>query len=183
MSTYQKERLLLKDGQAIDIRNLVPTDVEMYVLFSEKIASETTHTLHCHNHSLSIDAIKEKWQKAIDSAWQLELGGFEGGRLISHLSLFKPRPHHPYEKHILEFGIAILEEYCQRGLGSKTLCIMETISKNLQVKRVQARVRTSNYKGIVFYQKHGYEIEGVRKKAAFIKGKFEDEFYIAKFFE
>lgn len=181
MSTHLQERINLKSGQEIIIRNLVPSDIENYKLFSEKIASETMHTLYYSGHIFCADAIKKKWENAINSAWQLELGGFEGDKLISHLSLCKPRPHHPYEQHILEFGIAILEEYCHRGLGSIKLDIMEAIARNWQIKRIQAKVRTSNYQGIVFYQKQGYEIEGVKQQAAFIKGKYESEFYIAKF--
>jgi len=49
------------------------------------------------------------------------------------------------------------------------------------MKRMEAKERTSNERGLALYKKAGYQIEGTRKKAAFISGSFEDEYYIAKF--
>jgi RimJ/RimL family protein N-acetyltransferase len=180
MPIYQKEQIILKDGADLFLRSLGAHDLEKYLLFSKKIASETTHTLHCADHRVPSDLLKEKWENAAISPWQLELGGFVEARLISHLSLYKPRPNHPYEKHVLEFGLVILKEYCCKGLGSKKMQIMEEVASKMHVKRIQAKVRTSNFKAILFYQKQGYEIEGIKKHAVYINGKYEDEFCIAK---
>lgn len=126
---------------------------------------------------------KEKIQLAIDSPWQLELGGFDQDRLISHLCFYKPRPYHPYETHTIEFAIKILEDYCSKGLGAKMLSIMEGIAPGIGVTRIQALVRTSNVLGINFYSKLGYATEGIKKRAAFVNGVYEDELYIAKVLE
>ncbi len=50
----------------------------------------------------------------------------------------------------------------------------------MEVKRIQARVRVSNLIGIRFYQKCGYEIEGIKKSAVLINGNYENEFYVSK---
>ncbi len=111
------------------------------------------------------------------------MGGFDENKLVSHLSFYKPRPFHPYEKHTAEFGIRILKDYCSSGLGSQKLLIVENVAKELDVKRIQARVRVSNHIGISFYQKHSYEIEGVKKSAVLINGNYENEFYVSKILE
>jgi RimJ/RimL family protein N-acetyltransferase len=180
MATYDSEKVILKNNKEVIIRNLQPRDAEKYSTFSEMIAIESAHTLHFKGQFISIDKMEEKWKISTDSPCQLELGGFNKEKLISHLTFYKPRPYHPYEKHIGEFGIKILKEYCFSGLGSKMLLIMENIAKKMDIKRIQATVRTLNYVGISFYQKHGYEIEGVKREAAFINGFYENEFYIAK---
>lgn len=79
-----------------------------------------------------------------------------------------------------EFGIKIVRDFSSIGLGSAMVLIMENIAKQMEVRRLQAKVRTSNHIGINFYRKLHYEIEGVRKQATFINGIYEDEFYIAK---
>ena len=56
-------------------------------------------------------------------------------------------------------------------------------AKKMGVKRIQAQVRVSNHIGIGFYQKHGYEIEGVKKSAVLINGNYENEFYLSKILE
>jgi RimJ/RimL family protein N-acetyltransferase len=180
MTEFNSDKIALKNGKEILLRNLQPSDIDEYLIFSDCIASETTHTLHFKGQSISSDVLKEKFQASTNSPWQLELGGFDQNRLVSHLSFYKPRPHHPYERHTIEFAIKILKNYCSNGLGSKMLLIMEEIARKTEVKRIQALVRTSNFLGINFYRKHGYEIEGVKKQAAFINGVYESEFYIAK---
>jgi len=180
MSVYCPQKILLKCNKEIIIRHLDLDDAASYICFSDQISKETTHTLHYSGQILDVNFLKEKWKEAKNALWQLELGGFDKNKLISHLSLYKPRPHHPYEKHTAEFGIKILKDFCSSGLGSYKLHIMENVAKEMDVKRIQARVRTSNYIGISFYQKHGYEIEGVKKSAVFINGNYENEFYISK---
>lgn len=180
VAEYDSNRIILKNGKEILLRNLKPEDVEQYIAFSDCIAHETKHTLHYKGQEIPSDFLKQKFQSSIDSPWQLELGGFDQNKLISHLSFYKPRPFHPFEKHTIEFAVKIVKNFCSIGLGSKMLFIMEDIARKSEIKRIQALVRTSNSVGINFYQKHGYEIEGMKKHAVIIDGAYENEFYIAK---
>lgn len=179
MARYLPE-IILKNEKKIILRNLELSDSNNYINFCKIIGSETAHTLHYPNQILSIDAISEKLKISIDSPFQLELGGFCNEILISHLTFYKPRPYHPFEKHIGEFGIKIVKNFSCMGLGSTMMLIMENIARQMGISRIQAKVRTSNYIGINFYRKLEYQIEGVKKQAALINGLYEDEFYIAK---
>lgn len=183
MAEYDSRKISLNDGKEILLRHLNPTDVEQYIAFSNCIAHETKHTLHYIGQESNPDSLKQRFQASIHSPWQYELGGFENNRLISHLCFYKPRPFHPYEKHIIEFAIKIVKDFCSNGLGSHMLLIMEDIARKTEIKRIQGLVRTSNSTGINFYKKHGYEIEGMKKQAVIIDGVYENEFYIAKTWE
>ena len=180
MTIYRPKKVILKCNKEIIVRHLESADADLYASFSDQISKETTHTLHYLGQFTDVTFLKEKWKDASNSAWQLELGGFDENKLISHLSFYKPRPFHPYEMHTAEFGIRILKEYCSSGLGSHKLFIVENIAKEMDVKRIQARVRVSNHLGINFCQKHGYEIEGVKKSAVLINGNYENEFFVSK---
>lgn len=180
MTEYHSKKIRLKCNKEIIVRHLEPVDADLYPSFSDQISKETTHTLHYLGQFADVAFLKEKWRETKNIAWQLELGGFDKNKLVSHLSVYKPRPHHPYEKHTVEFGIRILKDYCSNGLGSHKMHIVENIAKEMDVKRIQATVRVSNSIGISFYQKHGYQIEGVKKSAVFINGSYENEFYISK---
>ncbi|MEX1012811.1 MAG: GNAT family protein [Waddliaceae bacterium] len=180
MTTYLPKKVLLKCDKEIVVRHLEPADADIYASFSDQISSETTHTLHYPGQFADVTFLKEKWKDAKKSAWQIELGGFDENKLVSHLSFYKPRPFHPYEKHTAEFGIRILNEYCSIGLGTQKLFIVENLAKEMGVKRIQAKVRVSNHIGISFYQKYGYEVEGVKKSAVLINGNYENEFYVSK---
>ncbi|CDZ79815.1 putative acetyltransferase YhhY [Candidatus Rubidus massiliensis] len=168
-------------NKKIIFRNLNAADTTNYQIFSNQIAKETTFTLHYLNQPICMDNLKLKWDDKSDLF--LELGGFDNEQIIAHLSLFKPRPHHPFELHIGEFGLRILKDYWNIGIGSYMLKLMEKFAKSTNFKRLQGRVRTSNSRGLKFYQKNGYEIEGIKKKAVWIDNQWENEFYIAKIFE
>jgi RimJ/RimL family protein N-acetyltransferase len=58
---------------------------------------------------------------------------------------------------------------------------MEEFAKKSGIYKIEAKVRIFNERGLALYKKNGYAIEGTRKKAAFINGQYEDEFFIAKF--
>ena len=60
------------------------------------------------------------------------------------------------------------------------LQILEDHARSTEITRIEAEVRASNDRGIYLYRRNGFKIEGCREKAAYIEGKFEDEFYIAK---
>ena len=47
--------------------------------------------------------------------------------------------------------------------------------------RLEALVRVQNERGVAFYKKMGFEIEGTRRNAALINGEYQDEYFIAKF--
>jgi len=121
MTKYPPEKILLKYNKEIIVRHLEPEDADTYAGFSDQISSETRHTLHYSGQFTDATFLKEKWKDVIKSGWELELGGFDENKLISHLSFYKPRPFHPYEKHTAEFGIRILKDYCSIGLGSGVL--------------------------------------------------------------
>ena len=179
MVAYNSNTYLI-DKTEIKIRNLEPDDVESYLNFSEMISTETPHTLYYPGQIMDLNTIKTKFHIAASSAGTIELGGFKDDKLISLLSLYKTRPYHPFEMHTGEFAIRILKDYCGKGLGSEKILLMEDIARTMNILRLQARVRITNFSAVKFYQKHNYEIEGTKKNAVFINGSFEDEYYIAK---
>ncbi len=179
MSKFDEQKVILKNDKEIIFRNLDPNDAAKYIYFCEIIARESAHTSQYPGQLISIDTIKEKFKKSMESPFAMELGGFDKDLLIAHLSFYKPSPH-PYLKHIGEFGIKIVKDFSGMGLGSNMMLIMENIAKKMNIKRIQAKVRVSNHLGVNFYRKHLYEIEGIKKNAAFINGLYEDEYYIAK---
>ena len=180
MVKYASQKVSVKNNKEIIIRNLEPNDANQYFNFSEQIAAESSHTLHYPGQSIPVNFLKEKWLNAMESPWQLELGGFDENKLVSQLSIYKPMAYHPFERHSIDFAIRILKDYCSCGLGSLKMLIMENIAKEMDVIRIQARVRVSNQAALNFYLKLGYEIEGIKKRAVFISKKYEDEYYISK---
>ncbi len=71
-------------------------------------------------------------------------------------------------------GVSVLPEYRGRGIG--TALITETIAKArlIGLTRVELTVRENNKKALVLYQRLGFVVEGLKRKAVYIDGEYED---------
>lgn len=180
MPKYPSSTIQTKSGKEYELRSFTPEDAEALQSFFYQSALDTTHTLHYKEKNIPVSKLQERSKQALESPGDLCLGVFDSGKIIGQLFFRVPYPEHPWVKHIGEFGMTVLKDYWGQGIGSALLEQMESFAKTIGVTRIEARVRSSNERGIALYKKSGYQIEGNRKKAALINGSFEDEFYIAK---
>ena len=104
------------------------------------------------------------------------------GKIISTFGLHMNMRHHPWVKHMATFGMGILKSHWGTGLAPEIIRTLEAVAKEEGVTRIEAQVRVQNERGVAFYKKMGYEIEGTRRKAALINGEYQDEYFIAKLF-
>ena len=180
MIAHTSKTFLSKKSKSIIIRNLLMDDAEKLHSFFQKSAIESTHTLHYPGRDYPITKCKARIETALNSSSEIFLGAFDNEKLIGQIYLRVPFFNHPWIKHIGEFGMIILKDYWGEGIGKELLNLIEEYANIISISRIEAKIRTSNERGLLLYKKMGYEIEGTRKKAAFINGQFEDEFFIAK---
>jgi RimJ/RimL family protein N-acetyltransferase len=178
---YQK--IKTKKNETFIVRSCHLEDIEDLQIFFQKGAIESTHTLVCKEREQSLSKLKEKVETALNAPSEIYLCVFDKGQIIGNLHLRAISPEHPWIKHIAEFGMIVSADYWGQGIGHALLEIMEDFAKKIGISKVEAKVRVSNERGLSLYKKNGYTIEGTRKKAAFINGQFEDEFFIAKFLQ
>ena len=76
--------------------------------------------------------------------------------------------------------VGIIEEFQHQGIGSQLFEELERWAKEKAVKRLELTVMINNYAAIALFQKHGFTIEGVRREAVCVDGKYIDEFYMSK---
>lgn len=177
------QQIRAKNNQIFDIRSCSIEDIDKLQSFFRQGASESTHTLLCKEYEQSSSKLKTKILNALSNPSEIYLCVFDEKKIIAQMHLKALSLDHPWIKHIAEFGMMVLEGYWNLGIGTSLLKIMEKFSKTIGILKIEAKVRGSNKRGLALYQKQGYVIEGTRKKAAFINGKFEDEYFIAKFIE
>lgn len=179
----QQSTISISKGKSIFFRNCVPEDAHLFPTFGKKIASETDNTLLFEGMQFPIDKIKEAWKIALVSKSEFYIGAFHSDQeMIGQIYFKLISPDHPWIKHIGEFFIMVLQEHWGKGVSCELMRLMEHHAKNMQIKRIEAKVRTSNDRAIAFYKKHGYLVEGCRKNSAFINGNSSDEYFIAKLF-
>lgn len=180
MPQHPSSTIQAKSGSMYDLRSVIPEDSQALQSFFYQCALESTHTLHYKEKNIPVSKLEESSKKALESPNDLSLGVFDNGKIIAHLSFRVTHPEHPWVKHIGEFGMIVLKDYWGQGIGSALLEQIEKFAKSIGVTRIEAKVRTSNERGVALYKNAGYQIEGSRKRAALINGAYEEEFYIAK---
>ena len=84
-------------------------------------------------------------------------------------------------RHKGQFGIAILKDYWNYGIGSKMLSVMLDWADKNEFKKITLEVDDINEKAIKLYQKFGFEIEGKLKNDKYLgNGEYRDSLIMAR---
>jgi RimJ/RimL family protein N-acetyltransferase len=162
-----------KNGMRVRFRPCQSTDTEMlWEMFST--LSETSVS------NLIPPFIRERiefWTSNIDYDKVLAIVALieeeSEQRIIGDASLeFNPCGH---SKHKAGVGIAVHDEYQNKGIGTALLKHLLNIAKMKKLRKVWLEVHTSNSIAIHVYKKVGFQIEGKLIKERLINGKYRDE--------
>ncbi|MGV3487995.1 MAG: GNAT family N-acetyltransferase [Tuberibacillus sp.] len=85
-------------------------------------------------------------------------------------------------KHRASVVIGILEAYNGRGYGKKLFQKAEQWAREKGIKRLELTVMTHNKRALWLYSTVGFNVEGIRRNALIVAGKYVDEFYMGKMF-
>ncbi len=181
MAKIEPVEFLTKNGSTVVFRNIEGKDAERLLAFRQQIAIESTNTMQYQGQEYpTVEQTANRLDSQLDDKSILNLGVFDGDTLVGYLNFRRPWDDHPWAKHIAQFGMMILKSYWGQGIGKRMLQIQEAHAGNIGAQRIEAMVRFSNDRAIKLYERSGYSIEGVRKKAAIINNVFVDEYFIAK---
>lgn len=86
-------------------------------------------------------------------------------------------------RHCGELGMGVLQPYRGQGIGERLAVAALGKAKNKRLERIELEVYASNIPAIKLYEKLGFTVEGVRKNARKIDGKYDDLVDMALFFK
>lgn len=87
----------------------------------------------------------------------------------------------PRTRHSGSIGIMIHKDYQNMGVGTALMQAIIDIADNwLMLIRVELGVFEDNERAIRLYEKFGFEREGLKRLAAIRKGKYENEYLMAR---
>jgi len=123
---------------------------------------------------------KEQWRKMSEvppdgmTCIVAELGGVLVG--IAHVTQHKGR-----RSHVVNIGILVHDDFCERGIGSAMLAALVDASDNwLNLKRLELTVNVDNEAAIRLYKRFDFEVEGTRRADTFRGGKYVDSLFMGR---
>ncbi len=84
------------------------------------------------------------------------------------------------KKHCMYLAVAILKEYTGKGYGTKLMNTLEKQAIENGINRLELEVSEKNKFAISLYEKLGFEVEGVKRRAFLVNGNYEDELIMGK---
>ena len=162
----------------MEIRKIQIEDAKNLLNLLKKLDTETTFLLYEKDER---NSTIEQQRKNIQE--QLEKGSLtfvleDNKKLVGYVfgNIFTANR----KKHCMNLAIAILQEYTDKGYGTKLMNTIEEYAINNRITRLELEVAKTNKVAISLYQKTGFEEEGIKRNAFLVNGKYEDELLMAK---
>ena len=175
---------MTKPINLFNIRLLTLDDLDQWLKQCEIISSESGADniyfgAYSINESYPIEEIKNntivRWSKSIDvPGWRRAWGIFETGRIIGSADI--AGSDLPTGLHRVDFGIGILKEYRNQGLGTKLLnTIVDWCKQQPDIFWIDLGVYSGNDIAKLVFEKNGFSKIGFKKDAWSIDGNSIDE--------
>jgi RimJ/RimL family protein N-acetyltransferase len=83
-------------------------------------------------------------------------------------------------RHEAVLGITVARDWRGRGVGDALMAhAVDWARRSGVIRRIELQVFVSNVTAIHLYKKHGFDVEGCRRKAVFRDGKYHDDYVMA----
>lgn len=164
----------------MEIRKIKKEDASNYLDMLLNLDKETKDMIFEPDERPSdIEIVKGIIGKATSGS-NLVLVALESNNIVGFLSAQRGMPMRINHSAYIVTGIR--EKYRNKGIGSKLFFELDKWAKENSITRLELSVICTNIIAKYLYEKNGFEIEGVKKNAMIIDGKYVDEFYMAKLY-
>jgi GNAT superfamily N-acetyltransferase len=132
-------------------------DARDALAFLSAFRAEGLQTVLRHDRLPSVED-EEALIRRLDGAAGIMFLARANGKVVGCLTAeSRPSPRQPPG---CEFGMGVLREYRNQGLGSRLLEQLTAWAKRGGFERLELSVFVTNVDAIRFYRRHGYEMEG-----------------------
>ena len=101
------------------------------------------------------------------------------GRAVGMASLFQEQ--NPRRRHAAGLGMSVHPDYWGQRIGSALMDALIDLADNwLNITRVELDVNVDNPVGVRLYQKHDFQIEGIRRYHTFGDGRWADSYFMGR---
>ena len=167
-------------GDKMEIRNIRIEDAENYLDMLLNLDKETKFMMYePGERPTDINAVKNAIEKSINDN-NLFLVATHKENIVGFLSI--QRGEYRRIRHTGYLVVGIREKYRGMGIGSELFSKIDTWAMENNITRLELTVICSNTIAKHLYEKNGFIVEGIKKKAMIIDDKYVDVFSMAKIY-
>lgn len=167
-------------GDKMEIRNIRIEDAENYLDMLLNLDKETKFMMfEPGERSTDINAVKNAIKKSINDN-NLFLVVTYKENIVGFLSI--QRGEYRRIRHTGYLVVGIREKYRGMGIGNALFSKIDTWAMENNITRLELTVICSNTIAKHLYEKNGFIVEGIKKKAMIIDDKYVDVFSMAKIY-
>lgn len=82
-------------------------------------------------------------------------------------------------RHSTTLALGVRRSHWSQGVGSALLTEALAWSRSAGLARLELTVHTTNRRAFELYRRHGFEVEGVRRKSLLVNGQYVDEYLMS----
>lgn len=163
----------LKNDLEVQVRDVLLSDAEMLIDYMRKVISETANLMReSDEFKLTVEQEESFIKRVINSENEAMVLVFHNDLLISTAGIHGSGLRRV--KHKVEFGISVLKDYHNIGVGTIVMEHVIKKAKELNKKKIELEVRNDNLGAIHLYEKFGFVTEGIKKGGFIVEGELVD---------
>lgn len=178
----QEKRIQLRTGNSLTLRQVRPEDASAMLDYLKITAAETHFMVRLPDEvTFSLEEERTLLAGCLESSRKIMLAAFAGNCVVGNVAV-SPLGERYKVRHRSELGIAIVQEYCNCGLGSILLEEGIAFAKRAGYEQLELGVFADNERAIHLYHKFGFQDTGRVPRAFHLPdGSYIDEIQMVKF--
>jgi len=162
----------------VDIRDVVPEDAAALIDLRRAIFGESDFMLYApEEYSDSVEAMSERIDAFAQSVHSRMVLAYADSFPVGFLSAMGSDI--PRRRHVAHVVVGVSRAYWGRGVGGAMLSEALRWAPTAGISRLELGVMVDNLRAIELYQRHGFRIEGTRRRAYIVGGRTVDEHLMA----
>ncbi len=161
------------------IRMIHPDDAAAYLDMWQQVLSETTFMLRePDEQTISVEEQRQQIVQLLSLDNSAIFVAEHEGQLVGALQAFGGC--YRRDRHNVYIVIGILQGFAGQGIGTQLFQTLEHWARQHHLTRLELTVMVHNERAIALYKKCGFEIEGRRRNAIRVDGRYVDEWTMAR---
>jgi len=162
------------------IREATPDDAAELIAYVQALANEPDIDIPLEpgEFTLTVEQEREFLEGATAADNSVFLVAVEDGRIVGACNV--RGGHRRAMRHSASLGISVAKGWRGQGIGNALMGrLIEWARRGGVITRIELLVYCRNARAIHLYEKHGFEIEGTRRRAVFQDGEYLDGYTMA----